>query len=124
VEKFSVYPANLQGVALLCLRVSLACMPLASSRVGLISSLPDIAFLIAGGALLVGALVRVVALCAFALATTELLSFSAANFVLWLVAAAIGILGPGAYSVDARLFGRRAIHVALPRRRQPQDSDG
>ena len=32
-------------------------------------------------------------------------------------AAALALLGPGAYSVDARLFGRRV--VVLPARREP-----
>ena len=35
-------------------------------------------------------------------------------------AAALALLGPGAYSVDARLFGRRVI-VVLPRTDRKQD---
>ncbi len=38
------------------------------------------------------------------------------------VALAVGLLGPGAYSVDARLFGRREIEV--PRHVRPAPRDG
>jgi uncharacterized membrane protein YphA (DoxX/SURF4 family) len=38
-----------------------------------------------------------------------LVSFAAPDLCLSAIAAAIVLLGPGAYSVDARLFGRREI---------------
>ncbi|HEY8149703.1 MAG TPA: hypothetical protein VIK51_12425 [Vicinamibacteria bacterium] len=36
------------------------------------------------------------------------------SWVLLLDAAALGLLGPGAYSVDARLFGRRVTVLPAP----------
>jgi hypothetical protein len=39
--------------------------------------------------------------------------------VLLLDAAALGLLGPGAYSIDARLFGRRV--TVLPARSDPDE---
>jgi uncharacterized membrane protein YphA (DoxX/SURF4 family) len=40
-------------------------------------------------------------------------------FLIIIVAAAIGLLGPGAYSLDARLFGRREI-IIPPASRLPR----
>lgn len=41
----------------------------------------------------------------------NLLNSGLATFFLIVMSAAIGILGPGAFSVDARLFGRREIII-------------
>jgi uncharacterized membrane protein YphA (DoxX/SURF4 family) len=37
------------------------------------------------------------------------------------VAAALALLGPGAFSVDARLFGRREINIPRERNRPPEE---
>lgn len=34
-------------------------------------------------------------------------------------AAALGLLGPGAFSVDAKLFGRRVVHLPIRERDRP-----
>ena len=70
-----------------------------------------------GAALVVGALTPVAAV----LAATVLLSRTIApgvgtaagdgSAIALVIAIAVGLLGPGAYSVDARLFGRREIEV-------------
>jgi uncharacterized membrane protein YphA (DoxX/SURF4 family) len=41
----------------------------------------------------------------------NLLDSELATFFIVIMAAAIGLLGPGAFSVDARLFGRREIII-------------
>lgn len=38
-------------------------------------------------------------------------SFSSMNIVMAVLAAAIAMIGPGAWSVDARLFGRKRIQI-------------
>ena len=58
---------------------------------------PVVAIIIAGGAI-------VTAIAALSLPTLSLMGVV-------ILAAAIALLGPGAFSVDARLFGRREILI-------------
>lgn len=69
--------------------------------------------LLDGLALLAGALTPVAAVAAAIAPLPRLLAPGDAGAGMWLltVAVAVGLLGPGAYSLDARLFGRREIDV-------------
>lgn len=66
----------------------------------------------AGLALLAGALTPAAVLAVSLLLLARLAEGAGQTTLLLLVmAVALGLLGPGAYSVDARLFGRREIEV-------------
>ena len=120
---FSMFPLGGPGIGLLLLRVSVAAtfVLMLANRTG-VSSFHS---------LFAGALV--VSLCLTVGVLTPYLSFVVCVYALLnlagthnrvdglmsasliLNAAALALLGPGAYSVDARLFGRRVV-VVPPRR--------
>lgn len=120
---FSMFPPGGAGIGLLVLRISVAAtfVLIAANRTDMSSIHP----------LIVGALVVAVCLtigfltpyltfivCVYAL--VNLFGASAHLEILLLASlllssAALGLLGPGAYSIDARLFGRRVV-VVPPRR--------
>src|SRR5690242_15044208 len=120
-----MFPQGRPGVALLLLRISVAATLLVS-----LAKRPDVS-----SAPLLVAAILVVCLISVSLSVgflTPLLSviagvaavanmfigFNSANFIcLFSIvnAVALALLGPGAYSVDARLFGRRAF-VIHPRK--------
>ena len=113
---FSIFPTGAPGIALLILRFSLAGAVLDSCfDVLKFSVFPWMCLaLAAGGALLcLGFLTPIVSVVACALETTVLLLAGQEDgrFIALssLNAIAIALLGPGAYSVDAKLFGRREI---------------
>jgi hypothetical protein len=107
---FSMFPAGVPGLALLVLRNCIAAA-LASS------ALPDgwqhTAFLILLGMLVIGMFTPVV--CALASAVVVLcclhtpLRDSATIVVVVLSALSLACIGPGAFSVDGWLFGRRVV---------------
>jgi len=111
---FSMFPTGLPGIGLLCLRLA------AIGPVYLMfESMPSrSAVLMWGSATLafslgVGVATPVVAsLCCIAelrlLMQTDGMAFVCAG-VSALVSFALTLLGPGAYSIDARLFGRRSV---------------
>jgi hypothetical protein len=112
---FSIFPAGAAGFALLLVRVGIAVL------------LASIVFL--GGHdedswVRIAAAVTATGLCCgtftplncFIAAAIELRFFAGLScvaalhqFFLVLMTAALGILGPGAFSLDARLFGRRVL---------------
>lgn len=118
-----MFPPGGAGIGLLVLRISVAAtfVLIAANRTDMSSIHP----------LIVGALVVAVCLtigfltpyltfivCVYAL--VNLFGASAHLEILLLASlllssAALGLLGPGAYSIDARLFGRRVV-VVPPRR--------
>jgi hypothetical protein len=111
-----MFPAGLPGVALLLLRLCVAGM--LSAHAGLLDDVlsPSVrGFLVAALALMlcIGALTPMG--CLFALivqleAIVHLGGLGAAVGVIHAgVTTCLLLLGPGAYSVDARLFGRRII---------------
>lgn len=117
-----MFPQGGPGLALLLLRISVA----ATFLIGAIgrstgsSSLILIAgILLISVSLAIGFLTPVLSVIVSTLAAVALLiglrqdSFIIVSLVL--NSAALALLGPGAYSVDARLFGRRVM-VVPPRR--------
>jgi uncharacterized membrane protein YphA (DoxX/SURF4 family) len=120
---FSTFPEGWPGAGLLFLRFAAAIPVLELGIEGLATTpLPDhlLLHLIAGGAatlLLAGFWTPIAGLV---LAATEIgLAFSQSydpwlHVLLGALGAALAMLGPGAWSVDARLFGRKRIHI--PRR--------
>jgi hypothetical protein len=109
-------------VALLLLRGSIlsSFLIIATSRL----NLPSMPFALAGVVLVClclagGFMTPVMSVTAAAVAIADVLAGPQAHAfgpdcVLVLDAAALGLLGPGAYSVDARLFGRRVTVLPPP----------
>jgi hypothetical protein len=111
-----MFPAELPGVALLLLRICVAGM--LSAHAGLLDDVlsPVVRdFLVAALALMlcVGALTPIWCLSALIVQLAAIVhseGMGATDAVIHAgVAACLLLLGPGAYSVDARLFGRRII---------------
>ena len=64
--------------------------------------------------LLIGFMTPLVALLVALMAIAFSLTGLSDTFELVVLAAAIGLLGPGAFSIDARMFGRREIRIPVP----------
>jgi hypothetical protein len=117
-----MFPQGGPGLALFVLRGSILAsfVAIATSRVNLASA----PFALAGVALVclclaLGFVTPVMSVTAAAVAVADVLAGPEArgiglSCVLLLDAAALGLLGPGAYSVDARLFGRRVTVLPPP----------
>jgi uncharacterized membrane protein YphA (DoxX/SURF4 family) len=136
---FSAFPAGFPGFGLLLLRVVVAaalvghgilCMQ-SSDRVTLAVSLPFALLLLSGFCLLVGFLTPILSLLAcleslgiaFSWGPLQLMTPFESKLALLpiiAIAAAIALLGPGAFSIDARLFGWKEI-VIPPASRPPQE---
>lgn len=119
------YPGEIAGAAFLLMRIHAALIVgrLAFEVHGL-DLLVRILLALAGAALLLGFLTRV----AVAIAAVVLLATISNDAVVLprlgqvLALLALGMVGPGAYSVDARLFGRRVIYssaASAPHKREP-----
>jgi len=112
---FSMFPTGAPGIALLMLRCALSVLLYHSLTVGV----PAIRIAL-GIFLCLGLATPLAAPIAGLLALLDAFSARSMNLALFLLlavnAAALAMLGPGAYSVDARLFGRRLLVW-------PRDSD-
>jgi hypothetical protein len=116
-----MFPQGRPGVALLLLRISLAATLLVSlAKRPDVSSAPllfaaILVVCLVSVSLSVGFLTPLLSIIAgVAVIANLLIDFNLGNFIcLFSIvnAAALALLGPGAYSVDARLFGRRVIVI-------------
>jgi hypothetical protein len=110
-----MFPQGGPGLALFLLRVSVVTSfsTLATHHPGLAQArLAQAAIALASLCLAVGFVTPAMSVIAAAAAVVEIAAGPhaqglVAGVVLLLDAAALGLLGPGAYSIDARLFGRR-----------------
>jgi putative oxidoreductase len=117
---FSTFPEGWPGTGLIFLRVAAAILPVQHGIAGVLTATPPalvVLQLLAAGAavlLLFGFWTPVAGVL---MAVGELsLAFSHAtdpsvHILLGALGAALAMLGPGAWSVDARLFGRKRIHI-------------
>jgi uncharacterized membrane protein YphA (DoxX/SURF4 family) len=115
---YSMFPSGAPGVGLLLLRLVIAGSLQFDSAGYLTMPVQPALFaglLVVSVALVVGVLTPWFALAAVSIEAARLLSGAAsAATVTWLCpfgAVGLALLGPGAYSLDARLFGRRRVLV-------------
>ena len=113
---FSMFPAGLPGLALLCLRLA-ATVPILQSAPSQSSTLMWLSAILAFSTS-VGFLTPVSAvLCCAAEAYLFIHDNGAAVICAGastVISFALLLLGPGAYSVDARLFGRKSVIFKTP----------
>ena len=118
---FSAFPGGWPGVGLLLLRALVGATLIAqtltyigSEKLSLLSWLLVATVLIIASCLLVGFMTPVAAVV-IGLATAGLVvfTFNPSQTVLNVIVltTAIALLGPGAFSIDARMFGRREILI-------------
>jgi putative oxidoreductase len=112
---FSAYPAGVAGLALLLLRCSAAAF-LLSAFPSLLTAPPWPALVLCtiAVAIMLGTLTRIAASLCAAVAVIMLVMpgmRAIAGVPSLLDAAALAMIGPGAFSIDARRFGRRTIHL-------------
>ena len=119
---FSMFPRGLPGLALFLLRISVACGVLLNvfgRRRELAAWLIVSSFLLAAN-LFIGLFTPVVALLALAANLAIPVSCSvglqSAGYIAiaTINALVLCLLGPGSYSIDAHLFGRRVINLISP----------
>ena len=108
---FSAFPTGSPGLGLLLLRVFIALTVIAQSAT--YGWLFVVLFFAGAICLLIGFLTPIAAAIIGLAAITYAILFDGSYIVLVeiILAASIALLGPGAFSVDARLFGRREIRI-------------
>ncbi|HEV7732202.1 MAG TPA: hypothetical protein VGR62_08575 [Candidatus Binatia bacterium] len=117
---FSTFPNAWPGAGLLVLRL-VAAIPLLGCALSALPGVPPSAAIVlrilaalTGGMLLVGLWTPVGGVLTVALQLWSAVSDGGAggtHLLLASVAVSLVMLGPGAWSVDARIFGRRRIHI-------------
>ena len=110
---FSMFPTGLPGLALLLLRTSVAIALVVSSYTQNIPNWLQATSIIVAAGLFAGYLTPVAAIGALVVhvSISSGLGTDTATWatVVSLDAIALALVGPGAYSVDAYLFGRRVV---------------
>lgn len=117
----SIYPSGAPGAGLLLLRLGVGQWLVAEALSGGPSWQRVAAAVLAAG-ILAGLLARPCAGLAFLLAGWAAASSPGplgSGVSLLFETAALSLLGPGAYSLDARLFGRRTVVLTSPGADQP-----
>jgi hypothetical protein len=116
-----MFPAGLVGVALLLLRVFVALtivINAADSRALGSSLWVIIAFILATLSLCLGLLTPYFSLLS-ALLEIGVLVYAGGNHFQWITSIVgcgiLAVLGPGAYSMDSRIFGRRLLKLPVKR---------
>jgi uncharacterized membrane protein YphA (DoxX/SURF4 family) len=111
-----MFPGGGPGVALLLIRVAVGAgllLDSASRAVGVLTRCDFSVRIAVAAILLAGVLTPVFAVLAVALAVANLIIIGTTNapiaILVSLDAIALILLGPGAYSIDARRFGRRVL---------------
>jgi uncharacterized membrane protein YphA (DoxX/SURF4 family) len=136
---FSAFPGGWPGIGLLLLRAAIGLMALIQGGFYLTGKsdtmqgawIGAVVGLAAGGALLIGLLTPiagvVAGLGALGVASSwlpppapNLFDAKLSVVLTGIMIAAVVFLGPGRFSLDARLFGRREIIIPPPPRRPPQ----
>jgi len=116
---FSMFPVGLPGAGLACLRLTAAlslCLATQSAR----ARFPAVAWVleVLCFLMIIGFATRMLATLCVAAGMYALISTGGAAWhcagISVLVAVALALLGPGGYSVDARLFGRRSVVINHP----------
>ena len=117
-----MFPTGTPGIALLILRLSVAGALLYEAAAYRAPGNPTwICFVLSAMSLLlcIGFLTPIVSIAACIFETIVLLSAQHSALAFGLLAglnsAVIALIGPGAYSVDAKLFGRREMTFAPPK---------
>lgn len=119
---YSMFPRGLPGFALFLLRISIACGVLLNvyGRPGELSIWLLVSSLLLAATLFIGVLTPIVALLAVAANLGVLMccnvGFQSAGYIAIASSSALALclLGPGSYSLDALLFGRRVINLTSP----------
>jgi len=111
---FSMFPAGRAGAGLVLLRVACAAQLAVAMFPGQSPTWLLVVGAIAAALLILGVLTQSVAIGCLALLAWEMLflggTLGVVGGIQGLDVLALALLGPGAYSIDARLFGRRVIH--------------
>jgi uncharacterized membrane protein YphA (DoxX/SURF4 family) len=131
---FSTFPGSWPGVALLLLRVIVGVTALAQGvsylsrgddRWTAAALLSGLLLVISGACLLIGFLTPIVSVLAGVACIASAISLlpppagnlfdgALVSLDMAVMAVAVALLGPGAFSLDARLFGRREIVIPSP----------
>ncbi len=106
-SSFSCFPTGAGGAGLLLLRVSVAHSLILSAVLQNSSIWQQLIGIAAMLAILLGLYVRVVSVMCLVLALGRILGPDPA--LVGFSASALALVGPGAFSIDARLFGRRVV---------------